>query len=193
MGADILYVRQDNMGEPSARIKGIAVSKGDLIAFLDADDAWPHDHLELLSNPFNRFPNTEIVSGRGRAFREESWIEATQPSPARPEGNMMSFGCSLIARTVFDKIGPIDTALPHGCDLDWFLRCRERGIAIVVLEAVVLLYRRHSDNMTNDPKNGREGLMRVARTALNRRRMADCNARLANWQTLAPIPPDGEQ
>jgi glycosyltransferase involved in cell wall biosynthesis len=193
LGADIRYFRQDNSGEPSARNKGVEISRGDLIAFLDADDAWPHDHLQLLSAPFDSSPNIEIVSGRGRAFQDEGWMEALQPSPQRPEAHMMSFGCSLIARTAFDKVGSIDTAIRHGCDLDWFLRCRESGVSIIVLDAVTLLYRRHSESMTSDPQKGREGLMHIARIALNRRRASDRTEKLPGWQNLGSSRPDGEQ
>ena len=43
----IIYLEQENGGPGSARNKGIRVSRGDYIAFLDADDILAHNKIEL--------------------------------------------------------------------------------------------------------------------------------------------------
>lgn len=47
---------QENQGESAARNRGIAAAKGDLIAFLDADDAWKPRFLEVICRLAQRFP-----------------------------------------------------------------------------------------------------------------------------------------
>ena len=185
LGTDIRYVWQANGGEASARNCGIALAQGDAIGFLDADDAWPSDRLEKLLRPLQD-PRTEIVCGRARTFSEGSWTTAAAASTTdRLEGFLMSFGCALIRRAMFERIGKVDEAMHHGVDLDWFLRAREQNVPIVVIEDIVLLYRRHDQNMTRDVDAGREGLMRTVKQSLDRRRHSRQTVQsLPPWETL---------
>jgi glycosyltransferase involved in cell wall biosynthesis len=49
-------IRQANQGVSAARNRGVAEAKGDLIAFLDADDAWKPRFLEVIMNLQEQFP-----------------------------------------------------------------------------------------------------------------------------------------
>jgi glycosyltransferase involved in cell wall biosynthesis len=185
LGADIRYVWQPNGGEAAARNHGIALAQGDTVGFLDADDAWPGDRLEKLLPPLED-PRADIVCGRARAFSEDQWTAAAAASAAdHREGFLMSFGCALIRRAVFERVGKVDETMRHGVDLDWFLRCREQNVPIVVIEDVVLLYRRHDQNMTRNIEAGREGLMRTVKQSLDRRRRGQETVQsLPQWETL---------
>src|SRR6185436_15700253 len=43
----VVYLRQENRGASAARNTGIRASQAPLVAFLDADDAWEPEYLEL--------------------------------------------------------------------------------------------------------------------------------------------------
>ncbi len=97
----------------------------------------------------------------------------------------MSFGCAIIRQEVFSLIGGLDVTMPQSADLDWFLRCREQNVAIATIDGVVLLYRRHEQNMTRDVVAGREALMRTVRQSLDRRRKNSAVVEsLASWESL---------
>ncbi|HQK56306.1 MAG TPA: glycosyltransferase [Methanolinea sp.] len=53
----IVLIEQKGSGVSSARNEGIYNSKAELIAFLDADDEWMHDHLETLLRLFKNYPH----------------------------------------------------------------------------------------------------------------------------------------
>lgn len=184
LGGGLRYMYQSNRGEGAARNAGIAASRCDFIAFLDADDAWLPDRQETLLTSLGHPQSSLIVSGKGRLLKEEHWWEALEPAPHRLEGFMMSFGASLIARKVFERIGPVDETLRHGVDLDWFLRCREAGVPISVCDAVCLLYRRHEANMSNNLVQGRQAMIDVMRASIKRRRLAGSDGHLPKWENL---------
>ena len=53
-------IRQENAGVSSARNNGVAVSKGDYLCFLDADDWWDTVFLEKMSELISEFPDAGI-------------------------------------------------------------------------------------------------------------------------------------
>ena len=185
LGGDIRYFHQGNSGEAAARNRGVALSRGETIAFLDADDAWLPEHLAVLSKRLIEDDAVSIVCGRARAFKDKDWTEAHAAGFGRPEAFLMSFGCALIRRQVFSLIGQVDVTMQHGVDLDWFLRCREQKVPIATIDDVVLLYRRHGQNMTRNFAAGREGLMLTVKQSLDRRRRNNMPAgSLPAWESL---------
>ena len=49
-------IKQSNSGVSSARNNGVAQAKGELIAFLDADDLWYPNHLQEIYDLYKQFP-----------------------------------------------------------------------------------------------------------------------------------------
>lgn len=57
----IRYVVQENAGAASARNRGIALSTGRYVAFIDSDDIWKKDKLEIQLSIMNRLPEVALV------------------------------------------------------------------------------------------------------------------------------------
>lgn len=138
------YVRQSNAGPVVARNRGLEEAEGDFIAFLDADDLWHPNKLQLQMSRFQAQPRLDYCLAHVQNF----WIpdltaeanrlrhhRISQPLPGYVTGTL------LAKRDLFDKIGPFNTALCHGDAGEWLLRADEQG-AVKELLPDVLLYRR---------------------------------------------------
>ena len=96
----------------------------------------------------------------------------------------MHFGSCLIRRHVFDDIGLLDPALRYGEDTDWFMRARERGVPIAVIDAVTMIHRRHEGNMTRHADHTVESSLEVIKRSLDRRRASGKDGVLPRWTSF---------
>jgi glycosyltransferase involved in cell wall biosynthesis len=178
----VKYFYQSNQGPAAARNKGLEIARGDIIAFLDADDQWQKKSLAGMLERMNRSLETEIVMGKIRLWR----LKEDKSEEFSELGIAFCNGCALIRKEVFYKVGLFDPALRYGEDLDWFTRARERKVSIVVLDQVFLLYRRHQSNMTRGQNLISLNMFKVLKKSLDRRR--DKNKGVAD---LLPDIPEG--
>jgi len=127
-------IQQPNLGVSAARNKGISVSSGSLIAFLDSDDYWYPEKLSAQVKFFNANPDTWICQ------TEEIWIrngKKVNPKKKHQKLSGMIFIPSLalclvspsavmIRKNLFIKIDAFDESLPACEDYDLWLRvtCR---------------------------------------------------------------------
>lgn len=152
------YLYQPNQGPQVARNHGLALATGDVIAFCDADDCWAADKLAV---QLPLLDAADVVIGWSQIIGGQS-----------PPFLLPSLNCAVMRRRVFDQIGRFDPALPYSDDLDWYMRAREAGVALRLHQAVVLLHRRHADNLTNDIARRNHFQLLMLKKSLDRRRQS---------------------
>ncbi len=168
----VRYVHQENRGLPAARNAGLAVARGELVAFLDDDDVLPPTKLSVQAGYLLRHPATGCVLGR------QEWIfeDGVEPPRLKPDPIFgvpggVQLVSAMIRREVLDDVGGFDPAFRYAEDRDLFVRLREHGVKIDVLPDVVLYKRLHGTNMTmNPPEN--HPLLRSLKQKLDRQRAA---------------------
>jgi hypothetical protein len=91
-------------------------------------------------------PAVEIVMGRIQQVlsSDEEFGEAAFS---------VNLGCAVMRKSVFDRVGLFDETMRYSEDVDWFMRARESGAAIMTIDAVTLFYRQHEQNMTRGKSN----------------------------------------
>ena len=156
----IRYIYQENQGSAAARNVGINLAKGDLIAFLDADDYWSMpEKLAKQINYFNENPslgciNTgwKIVDSAGKH------IKSVQPWHKAPQLDLETWlkkKCVRTSAMVFrqewlEKVGGFDEELRQSHDVDLILRLSLAGCETVWLKEETVCYRQHGENTTKN-------------------------------------------
>jgi glycosyltransferase involved in cell wall biosynthesis len=174
LGDGVRCVSQANAGPPAARNRGLELARGNLIAFLDADDLWSEDKLEVQAGRMLADPEVDAVMGTTQIFLRSAAMDdaTTLGEPAGPPALLLSLGSALFRREVFDRVGRFDVSQRMDDDVDWFLRALEAGVRVLPLRNVVQYYRRHDRNITNAREEDRRFYLIALKKSLDRRRSA---------------------
>jgi glycosyltransferase involved in cell wall biosynthesis len=165
----VRYLHQTNQGPAAARNRGIEQAQGSLIAFADADDLWPETKLALQLPYLIRDPKIDIVLGRIQQVLWSETVNGLSEEFAEPAFSV-NLGSAVMRKSVFERIGLFDETMRYSEDVDWFMRARESGAAIVTIDAVSLLYRQHEQNMTRGKSTSELNVLKALKKSLDRRR-----------------------
>ena len=181
LGSDIRLIRQPHSGVTISRNRGVRTARGELIAFLDCDDVWTDDKLATQVPILLEHSDIQIALGHTRRMWTPTARDGAPSGVCLTEPELaLHLGAALIRRSIFERVDAFDETVSHAEDWDWFMRVRERGLMVVVHPEVMLLYRRHSDNMSNDEPVTRAALVRMIHRSIERRR--------SQGGDLAPLP-----
>jgi glycosyltransferase involved in cell wall biosynthesis len=149
----VSLVRQENQGVSAARNRGIAVSRGRFIAFLDQDDRWRPTKLERqveLLRAGSVFCHTafDLIDDKGSRIGP-GWGGKSSYMDMLAFRHGMLLSSSIVDRTVMQRVGMFDPIFPVLQDADFFLRLA-RSYEASYVPTVEVDYRRHAGNRSKD-------------------------------------------
>lgn len=135
----IRYIYQENSGVSAARNRGIKESKGEFVCFLDADDEWKKDHLDVLSNLSETYKNCgmyitgyDICLNNGKIIHKSAEILKNIPDEhfmtenafdvLIKNGYFFNTNTMCCRREVFDRVGIFEVGVKNGEDDDMWYR-----------------------------------------------------------------------
>ena len=120
-----LFFKHPEANAAERRNKGVARASHPYIAFLDADDLWPEQRIELQLKRLLANEELEIVTGKMQQFRVGPSQEMIlQGKPAASQLPTVA----LMRRTAFWRVGAFSPQWNVGAFVDWCARAIEEGL-----------------------------------------------------------------
>lgn len=144
----VKFVKRNNEGVSVARNYGIRIAKGELIAFLDADDKWLPTKLEKQVDLLQSDANLGMVFCEHYFFDDaQVYIEPLSKRQRLLQGNIvkniflrsyLATPTVIVKKSVFDDIGLFDTDLEIAEDDNMWMRIAMKYKIDLIDEALVL-------------------------------------------------------
>lgn len=149
----VIILQQANAGASAARNRGVAHASGELIAFLDSDDAWHPQKLQMQVGVFERSPQLNFLSTQCEYFTEQKWLSVQPLELAvieRVDIKELDFyqvfahpflatPSVMMRKVFFDALAGFDQTLETAEDVDLWLRAAYQGGYALVAAPLTLV------------------------------------------------------
>jgi glycosyltransferase involved in cell wall biosynthesis len=168
----VTYLEQENAGAGAARNAGLAIARGEFVAFLDADDRWLPNLVESQVRYLQQHPDCVMVYADARMtgdtpFAGRTFMDTTPSIGPVTFRSLLSQQCTVLTSSVvarretIDAVGRFDASMRRGQDFDLWIRLAHRGLRIAyqrvpLIERIVL-----PDGLSADPVTELERAVRA--------------------------------
>jgi glycosyltransferase involved in cell wall biosynthesis len=186
--SQVRYVYQENGGVSRARNRGARETGNDWVAFLDADDRWAPEKLDVQTKILASHPEIDVLvcdfwhvteageridRGLDRHWQgvsailwqkyenPEVWVVQDRLPEALIQDYMMGVQMLVMKRSVFEKVGGLAEAYSTAEDLDFFLRLSKEGFQIALAPQPLGWLIQHPKSLSRNNSKTTPNLLKV--------------------------------
>jgi glycosyltransferase involved in cell wall biosynthesis len=142
-------------GQADAINRAWRAAKGEYFAWINSDDWYQPGAFAAMADVIRAAPDTDWIMGPvDDCWADGTFIKRHQPREmtlaellGRNEYGLQQPG-TFFRRNLIDKVGPLDAALHHSFDHDFWARCLTAGLRFRSMETPVAFFRRHNASKT---------------------------------------------
>jgi glycosyltransferase involved in cell wall biosynthesis len=123
----IFWKSEKDNGQTDAINKGLALAKGEIMAYLNSDDVYVPDALRKVAEFFNKNPDESFLYGLGNFIDTNGDFLGEYPTKQMDNPSLFR-ACGVTQpaafwkRKVLDTIGPFSVELQYAMDYDYWIR-----------------------------------------------------------------------
>ena len=139
----IVYRRHGpDKGQSDAIVEGWSKVDGEILGWLNADDALYPDALRFAAARFDAAPGLEVVCGHSVIINDEEAVTGYHwavepPSEALLRGDTISQPSCFFRRSVYDRVGGLNADLHYTMDWDLWVRFWRAGASFDFIDEVL--------------------------------------------------------
>lgn len=154
LGIEMRYETGPNRGQSRAYNRGFSIAKGQVCAWMNADDYYMPDIFEQVAQLYEKDPSIDFIYGDClKVYEDSTKKSSTEPRPRpdetfeslRTRGN--SFDLCFFSKRIYDMVGPLDETLKYCMDLDFWFKVMAAG-KVAYLPQTIAAFRLWSGSNT---------------------------------------------
>ncbi len=168
----VRYYHQTNRGAAAARNWGADLARGNVLAFLDADDLWTANKLELQTIVLAKNSHVDMVLGKVKEFYSSDMPDELKKQFRYRDRALLGYNPStlLVRSRSFFRVGKFETSLQIAECVEWYLRAKQMNLQTVMLSEIVTWRRLHGGNQTIVKRASKHEYAKIIKQFLDRQR-----------------------
>jgi glycosyltransferase involved in cell wall biosynthesis len=153
-GKALRWITEPDSGMYDAVNKGLALAQGDVLGYLNSDDAYLPWAIETVMQAFADRPGVEVVYGDGVKVDEGTGVQRLRLFPPFDRVSLANYESLMqpavfFRRSLYERLGGFDSSMRYVADLDYWLRASAAGAGVAHVDEVIAVERIHAGRLSS--------------------------------------------